>query len=58
MTEEEAATKLCVLLNEIEAAGIGVGIVPNFGSGYRLTVGESAAVHEPRFDDGAWEVDL
>ena len=57
MTEQEAAERLCALLNEIEAAGHGVGIQPNFGSGYHLTVGEDAAVYEPRFDDAAWEVE-
>jgi len=58
MTEQEAAERLCALLNEIEAAGHEVSIDPNFGSGYHLSVGKSAAVHEPRFDDGDWEVDL
>lgn len=58
MTEEEAAARLAALLNEIEEAGHAVQITPNYGRGYHLSVGESAAVYEPRFDDGAWEVDL
>lgn len=58
MTEQEAAERLCALLNEIEGAGHPVSIDPNFGSGHHLSVGQEAAVYEPRFDDRVWEVDL
>lgn len=57
MTEEEAAHKLCELLNEIEEAGVAVQIQPNFGSGYHLSVGEGG-VHlvEPPCEGEPWEV--
>lgn len=51
MTEQEAAEKLCALLNEIEAAGREVQIDE---TGFRLWVGEWA-VKAPRLEDGSWE---
>lgn len=51
MTEQEAAERLCALLNEIEAAGHEVEIDE---TGSRLWIGDWA-VKAPRFDDGVWE---
>lgn len=56
MTEEEAAEKLAALLRDIEVAGHRVGIVPNFGSGHFLVVGDNQCLYEPTEDDGVWEV--
>jgi len=59
MTEEEAANRLCELLNEIEEAGIAVQIAPSFGSGYHLAIGEGAIyIAEPPCEDEPWEVRL
>lgn len=52
MTEQEAADRLCVLLNEIEEAGHAVQI-----QGETLTVGEgSVYLVEPPCEDEPWEV--
>lgn len=52
MTEQEAAEKLCAVLNEIEAAGPTVEIDETRS---RLWVGDWS-VKAPRLDDRAWEV--
>lgn len=57
MTEEEAANKLCVLLNEIEGAGHEV--VWTSQSGVEgLQVGDGPFVAEPPSQDEPWEVRL
>jgi hypothetical protein len=52
VTEQEAAEKLCALLNETEAAGYEVG--PN--SAGDLNVGERAVIIAPALADQPWEV--
>lgn len=51
MTEQEAAEKLCAVLNEIEAAGPTVEIDETRS---RLWVGDWS-VKAPRLDDVAWK---
>lgn len=51
MTEQEAAERLCAVLNEIEAAGPTVEIDE---TGARLWIGDWS-IKAPRFDDEAWE---
>jgi hypothetical protein len=50
VTEQEAARKLCALLNEIGAAGYEVATGPEL-----IWVGETV-ISEPSFSDGQWEV--
>lgn len=59
MTEEEAAAKLCELLNEIEEAGIAVQIQPGSSGESHLSVGDGG-VHllEPPSEDEPWELVL
>ncbi len=51
MTEEEAAAKLCALLNEIQGAGHEAAVGPDL-----IWVGETV-VNAPTWSDGQWEVD-
>lgn len=51
MTEQEAANRLCAVLNEIQAAGHETAIGPEL-----LWVGETV-INEPTFSDGQWEVE-
>lgn len=52
MTEQEAAERLCALLNEIEEAGHAVMIQPD-----HLMIGDgSVHILEPPCEDEPWEV--
>lgn len=55
MTEEEAADKLCALLNKIEKAGHQVSLFATMGQGW-IEVGPVVEVHSPPSDDEPWEV--
>jgi len=58
MTEQEAAERLCTLLNEIEAAGIPVSVGEHrigYGSAWGLDVG-NLFLAEPPCEDEPWEV--
>lgn len=54
MTEEEAAERLCALLNEIQAAGHQVSVSERSDRG-ALEVGGCTSVLEPFFEDAPWE---
>lgn len=54
MTEQEAAERLCALLNEIEAAGHAVWWSPDPGAGLQIEGGPFVA--EPPCDGEPWEV--
>ena len=56
MTEQEAAERLCALLNEIQAAGHQVSVSERSDRG-ALEVGEYMSVLEPFFEDAAWEAE-
>jgi hypothetical protein len=52
MTEQEAANRLCELLNEVEEAGIAVMLQPD-----HLLIGEgSVHIVEPPCEGEPWEV--
>lgn len=57
MTEEEAADKLCELLNEIEVAGHEVRWTIQYGT-EGLEVGSGPFIAEPPCEGEPWEVRL
>jgi hypothetical protein len=56
VTEQEAAKRLCTLLNEIEAAGHECGSYATYDGGSIIYVGEELELKPPQFSDGVWEV--
>jgi hypothetical protein len=58
VTEEEAAERLCELLNEVEEAGIVVMLHPNIpGPGHHISIGQGGTyLAEPPSEDEPWEV--
>jgi hypothetical protein len=55
MSEEEAANRLCELLNEIEEAGHQVSWADR-ASGSGLMVGPEVLIAEPPCEDEPWDV--
>jgi hypothetical protein len=55
MTEQEAAERLCTLLNEIEEAGYEVSWA-DLSGGSGLVVGREVLIAEPPCEDEPWEV--
>jgi len=55
MTEQEAAERLCTLLNEIEGAGHETSWSSHNGE-EGLFVGDGVWVKAPEWGDGVWEV--